>query len=130
VTEQELSDEIRRFIADEIHSVEQLEILLLMSGEPPRAWSVDAVYSVVRSSPESIRSRLEGFADRRIVTRAGEADAVTYRFAPAEASAWAAVSALREAYRLRSVKVIEAIYSRPPSALEEFAKAFTLKRDK
>ena len=42
------------------------------------------------------------------------------RFAPTNDQLWKITSELRDAYKERSVKVVQAIYSKPPDAVQEF----------
>ena len=55
---------------------------------------------------------------------------VHYQFAPVDEGTWKVVAELRDAYKERSVKVVQAIYSKPPDAVQEFAKAFRVRKDK
>jgi hypothetical protein len=128
--ENDFSDELARFIAAEISSVEQLEILLLLSGNPHRWWSPQAVYDVVKSNPASVAERLEEFTSHQIV-KPDEGSSKSYQFSPENQAVWKLVSELREAYKQRPVKVVQAIYSRRTTdPVTEFAKAFQLKKDR
>ena len=129
VSESAFSKELDAFIADEIKSLEQLEILLLLSGNPHKWWSVATVYEVIKSSTASVAARLEELVARGVIR--GEKGAETrYQFSPEDQSLWRIVTELREAYKERPVKVVQAIYSKPPDAVQEFAKAFRLRKDK
>jgi hypothetical protein len=128
VSESGFSAELDRFIAAEIQSLEQLEILLLLSGNPHKWWSAAGVYEVVKSSLGSVENRLKDMAGRKVLATDAEG---RYQFAPAHEDYWKLVSELREAYKERSVKVVQAIYSArsAPDGVQEFARAFRLRRD-
>lgn len=129
VSESGFSAELDRFIAAEIQSLEQLEILLLLSGNPHKWWTSGGVYEVVKSSLPSVEGRLKEMANRKVLITDAEG---RYQFAPAHQDYWKLVSELREAYKERSVKVVQAIYSArstAPDAVQEFARAFRVRKD-
>jgi hypothetical protein len=128
VNESGFSEELQKFIATEITSLEQLEILLLLSGNPHRWWSAQSVYDVVKSSPASVEDRLKTFAERSILNRDPEKED-RYQFSPTEEKLWRIVSELRDAYKERSVKVVQAIYAKPPDPMTEFARAFRIRKE-
>lgn len=130
VNESGFSPELDKFIAAEIQSLEQLEILLLLSGNPHKWWTATGVYEVVKSSLQSVEGRLREMTERGILKKETDSE-VRYQFAPAQENFWKLVSELREAYKERSVKVVQAIYSAKtaPDAVQEFARAFRLRKD-
>jgi hypothetical protein len=129
VSESAFSKELDAFIAEEMKSLEQLEILLLISGNPHKWWSAGTVYEVIKSNPASVAARLDEMAARGVVRKEGGAEA-RYQFSPEDPALWKIVTELREAYKERPVKVVQAIYSKPPDAVQEFAKAFRVRKDK
>jgi hypothetical protein len=128
VNDSGFSSELEKFIAEDIQSLEQVEILLLLSGSPDRWWSGRAVYEVVKSNPGSVDARLEELAERGIVQRQKQVE-TEYRFSPPDEKIWKVVNELRDAYKERPVKVVQAIYSKPPDAVQEFARAFRVRKD-
>lgn len=129
VSEKVFSEELERFIAAEINSLEQLEILLLLSGNPHKWWTATGVYEVIKSSVQSVQDRLNEMTERGIFRKEVENE-VRYQFGPTNDSLWKITSELRDAYKERSVKVVQAIYNKPPDAVQEFARAFRLRKDK
>jgi hypothetical protein len=128
VSERVFSEDLEKFIAAEINSLEQLEILLLLSGNPHKWWTASGVYEVVKSSMQSVQDRLDEMVAREFLRKEIDSE-VRYQFAPTNGDVWRIISELREAYKERSVKVVQAIYSKPPDAVQEFARAFRLRRD-
>lgn len=116
-----LDPEVRRFIEAHVDSIELLEVLLLVRGEPARSWTPDDVATALRTAPASARGRLHDLVSRRIGV---VADASGFRWAPPDASAAALVDRVAAAYRDRRVTVIGLIYARPPDAVRELARAF------
>lgn len=128
MSESGFSDELDKFIAAEINSLEQLEILLLLSGNPHRWWTAQDVYNVIKSSTQSVADRLNQMVERGFL-KAETDDEMRFQFGPADENIWRIISELRNAYKERSVKVVQAIYSKPPDAVQEFARAFRLRKD-
>lgn len=118
---------VQQFVASHIRSLDQLEVLLLVSALPDRQWSVEAVYRIVLSNPALVARRLEGFVQAGFMSRSGEPP--LYRFAPRSDDMAAQISALAAAYQLSRHKVVELIYSRPDDPLVDFSRAFQFKRD-
>jgi hypothetical protein len=128
VSESGFSPELDKFIAAELQSLEQLEILLLLSGNPHRWWTAKSVYEVIKSSISSVQDRLTELVNRSVLKTETDSE-VRYQFSPASDDLWRVVTELREAYKERPVKVVQALYNKPPDAVNEFAKAFKIRRD-
>src|ERR1041384_7529453 len=90
--------EVQQFVRTHIQSLDQLEVLLLVSALPDREWTTDAVYRVVLSTPALVEERLEGFVKTGLLTRSGTPS--SYRYAPATDEMAKQVSALGAAYTL------------------------------
>lgn len=129
MNESGFSEQLERFIAREIGSLEQLEVLLCLAAHPDKWWTVQDVYNVVKSSVPSVGERLSEMVASGFLRREGDAG-VRYQFAPRDENLRALISELGAAYKEKSVKVVQAIYSKPPDAVQEFAKAFRVRKDK
>ena len=128
MSESVFSKELEGFIAAEIQSLEQLEILLLLSGNPHRWWTARSVYEVVKSSTSSVEDRLNELTSRGLLKAEGSPER-SFQFAPNSDHLWTVVSQLRDAYKERPVKVVQAIYSKPRDGVQEFARAFQIRKD-
>lgn len=120
----EFSSEFQTFINKHINSVEQIEVLLILRANPDRVWTVDEISAIMRSSPNSIRSRLEGLAARGLCAAV---EAQGYRYA-ASGRLDAMVEQLAAEYAHRRFSVIELVFSRPDAA-RTFADAFRLREE-
>ena len=116
--------ELEQFIATRIHSVEDVEILTLLSRSPDTFWSADAMGQHLGIKPDVVAARARDLV-RRDLLRSGESGPV-FRFAPANDELKEQVNALVDAYRDRRVTVINAIYSANLTRLRSFADAFKL----
>jgi len=123
-----IPEPVVRLIATHIGTLEQLEILLLLAGRPQQAWSVDAVYKVIRSSRSSVAERLEELRLQGLLAFAEEKK--EFRFQPQSPEIGTAVELLAQSYKERRVKIVEMIYSPPAEPLKGFADAFKFKKDK
>jgi hypothetical protein len=121
-----LPTEVEKFILNYIDSVEQLEILLLLSASLEKSWTVEQLNARIQSSPASVIQRLEGLVSRGLLA-VSTTDPVTYQFRPANPDLVAAVEALATTYKERRLKVLECLFSKPQSSLRIFADSFKLK---
>jgi hypothetical protein len=118
---------VRDFLARHIRSVEELEVLLLVSSDPARWWTPTEVYDSVRSSRQSIGQRLEAFMASGLLTKSGD-DPPTFRYTPEE-KLRRAVDETAAAYRTWRVRVIEAIFASEVDPLKSFADAFKFRKE-
>ncbi|HEX6040651.1 hypothetical protein [Longimicrobium sp.] len=117
---------VRAFIAQNIESAELLETLLLVHSAPQREWTPDDVARSIYTVPASAIRRLEQLVALGLAARgAGEA----YRYAPGTPEQARHVDALAAAYRANRVAVINLVYATPPDPLRSFADAFKLRKD-
>jgi hypothetical protein len=123
----DLPEEVRRLIAENIDSVEQLEILLLLFQHPDRSWNAETVARELRISPISAGERLEDLTYDGFVSRADGSEA-GYRYGPESPELDAAVRGLATAYPTRRVTVINLIFSKPVDKIRTFADAFRLRK--
>jgi len=127
VPNESLSSELRTFIGEYVHSVEQLEILCLFSEGGPKARTLSEVFRVIQSSEQSVARCLDAFCRNQLLVSRNSG---SYEFAPGKTGQGEMVAALTKAYRERRVAVIEAIYQRPGDTIQDFADAFKLRKDK
>lgn len=120
--------EAQRFIADYITSAEQLEVLLLLHGDPGRDFTAAEVSAQVFTVPAAATLRLEELLAMGLLKSDGAADP-RYRYGPDAAGLAARVDALAAAYRRNRVGVIRFIFDKPVDPVRSFANAFRLKGD-
>ncbi len=120
----EFTDGFRTFVNKNITSVEQIEVLLILLANPERAWSVQEISAILRSSANSISSRLQALEKTGLAREhAGQG----FRYA-ASGRSHEMVEMLQEEYGARRFSVIELVFSRPDAA-RSFADAFRFKDD-
>lgn len=100
---------VQRFVADQIPTVERLEILLLLA-QSSRHWTVAEIEQKLRTTTDSIRRNLTALAAEGLVEKPPENPAA-YRYC-ADHDADETVGKLAALYKIRRVTVIEMIYAR------------------
>jgi hypothetical protein len=129
VTNQGLSEDVKKFIADHINSLAQLEMLLLLHSRPEKAWTAQAVSQELRLSPASAAMHLADLERRGLLT-VSEAAEPLYRYWPQRPDFEPTVDRLAKLYPDYRFTVINLIFSKPPDKIKAFADAFKLKEDK
>lgn len=125
----ELPDDIRRFIAANIASVAQLEVLLLLRGEREREWTADEVSRALYAAASGMAEQLNDLEAKGLVlvTQSPEA---RFRYQPRDEELDAVVGRMADLYKERRVAVISLIYSEPVDKARSFAEAFRIRKEK
>lgn len=124
--ENPISSRLRQFIGNHIKSVEQLEILCLLAGEPSRSWSVAETYRNILSTERSVQEGLQHFVAHELFV--GDNNG-SFRFSPKSLDLNTTALDLIKTYRERRVAVIEMIYKKPAESAQQFADAFRLRKE-
>ena len=118
---------VAAFLAEHVDSVVQLEALLLLHGEPDRAWSATEAGKELRVDPAWVSGQMEYLGSRGLVARV-EGPEPRYRFAAQNPDLSRAVADLAKIYSQRRVTVISLIYSRPVDPVRHLADAFRFRK--
>jgi hypothetical protein len=129
VAEDAIRDNVKAFIAAHIHSVVELECLLLLHGQPQREWSAEELGRELRVATEWAQRELLDLSARQLAVAVPGATPARYRYAGA-GETHDTVQRLADAYARRRVTVTELIFSKPatPPPLQSFADAFKLRK--
>jgi hypothetical protein len=111
---------VRDLILRHIDSVQQVEILALLHGHPEKAWTAAELSRTLQIGPASSAEWVERFAAAGLVRPADGG----VRHAGKRA-----VDDLVDLYARRRTSVIEAIYSKPSTAIQSFSDAFRIRRN-
>jgi DNA-binding IclR family transcriptional regulator len=122
-----LPEDVHRFLYQNIESVEQLEVLLLLWRAPERGWTSDEVATAVYSHPSSVIRRLAMLLGNGLLR---EREPGCYQYAPRTAELHDTVPRLDHMYRERRVAVITLIASKPIENVRAFSDAFRIHRKK
>ena len=126
MSQAEIPEPVRAFVAQKIDSAELLETLLLVHSGGEREWRPEEVARTIYTVPAGATRRLEQLAEMGLVSSNGAMNPA-YRFAPSTAALRGQVDELAAAYRANRVGVINLIYNRPPDPLRSFSNAFKLR---
>jgi hypothetical protein len=118
--------DVARFIAAEIDSVGQLEVLLLLRGTPDKQWTAREVARALVSQAVSVAYWLDRMVNSGLLTAVDD----SYRYAPATPEVERTVDALAESFATYRVAVIGLIFSKPSEGVRSFSDAFRLRRPK
>lgn len=126
----EITTDIERFIHDNINSVEQLEILLLLATPPQQEWSALEASKHLYRQVNSVREKLDELRDRGLLSVRQDVPeaALLYSYTP-NGRQDAIVQGLARAYQVRKDAVIRLIFNRPSDNLRAFSDAFRIRKD-
>jgi hypothetical protein len=127
MSDEKLPASVLEFISQHLASVEEVEILRFLATTSTLEWTAHDAYAVVLSTVTSIGRVLEKFAAAGLIERV-RTEPPTYR-SRLSGEMNAVVTDVCKYYRIMPVRVIEAIYKKETSSIEEFAKAFKFKRE-
>jgi hypothetical protein len=116
---------VRTLIRRHVHSVGELELLVMLHAERDRSWNVPDICEALGCPPSWADAQLEAMA------RAGllECTDGKWRFSPATRELEQGTEALQDAYRLQSRDVVRFVFSTPGRDLQEFSDAFRVRRE-
>ncbi|MEX2176696.1 MAG: hypothetical protein WD872_20180 [Pirellulaceae bacterium] len=123
----DLPADLRSFVSEHIHSIAQLELLLLLAGEPAKTVSAEDAARVFYLPPDAARGFFESMRATGLLSLEPDGG---YRFAPRHAEWVPLVNSLAGFYRERRLSITHLIYSGPTDKVQSFADAFRLKKDK
>ena len=122
-----LSESVIKFIWEHIHSVKQLEVLLLLHSSADQEWTAEGVNLLLRSSISSVIERLDDLTSRNLLIMRMDDTQEFYRFSD-DVMLIESVSELKESYKVFTVRMIETIYARPSISLQDFSNSFRIKK--
>lgn len=120
-----LSPLVRTLIRRHVHSVGELELLVMLHAERDRAWRVEEICEALGCPSTWAVAQLEAMARAGLLERTDG----NWRFSPVTAELEQASAALQEAYRLQSRDVVRFVFSTPGRELQEFSDAFRVRRE-
>jgi hypothetical protein len=119
--------EVRAFVAEHVHSITQLELLLQLHCDPARAWTAADASRELRAPERLLGGQLADFYAAGVLA-ADESEVPTYRFDRSGQHA-RAVDELAACVRQRKRAVHDLILRGPSSDVQVFSDAFRLRRD-
>ena len=125
MTDDLISEDVREFILRHIHSIAQLEALLLLRKNAGESWLAETVAQRLYTSEVEASRVLDRLcADRLLSCKDG-----LYRFAGQTAESRQMVDRLMEVYAKNLIPVTNLIHSNP-RRLREFSDAFKIRKER
>jgi hypothetical protein len=124
---EEIPTQLQLFLEERIHSVAQLELLLLLRSNPAKAWTLDEASRALAVPAEMAGSQLGELQVAGLLESMGNPSSLRYR--PQTRELDELVASLAQLYQERRVSVITLIYSKPVDKVRTFADAFRLRKD-
>lgn len=124
----EIPEHVQRLVLEKIHSISELEIVLLLERDGNRAWTAEQVSAELRIDRTWTVGQLSLLRDRGLLA-SPESQPDHFHFRPSSSTIEEAVRTLAACYSDRRVAVISLIYSRPPADVRVLANAFRVRRE-
>jgi hypothetical protein len=116
------------FLLGQIESIPHLEALLLLWRSRPKDWTLEEMSRGLFLTTEATREILSDLVRRTLVTCvSGDGEVCRYEPDPQRDKL---IESVEEAYRTELIRVTRLIHSKPSGAVQAFARAFRLKKDK
>lgn len=122
----EVAADLRTFLSEQIGSILQLELLLLLAADSAKSWNAEQAAKALYVQSDAAYGLLEGMRNRGLLAITPPEEG--YRFAPRIPEWEPLVRRLADLYKERRLTVIDLIYSRPVDKLQSFADAFRFRR--
>jgi hypothetical protein len=120
--------EVQELISDHVTSVEQVTVLGALFADPKREWSIAELARELRSTEPSIQSRIDDLSSAGVLNLPiGQSQGIKYL--PTSAPCDQTIQKLLEVFKTHPNRVIDLIYSKPPSKLKAFSNAFRFRKD-
>jgi hypothetical protein len=125
-----LPDEVRRFIATNIRSVAQLELLLMLRTGPDRWFTAEEISRSLYMAEEPTVVQLSELESGGVIVQDTAGGGRRYHYQPRDVELALLIDQLAELYRNRRLAVTNAIYAGPTERIQIFSDAFRLRKDK
>lgn len=123
-----IPDHIAQFIIEKIHSVAQLEALLLLRSSAQEQWTIQALASRLYISEEQTADVLSYLCAQGFAVPI-ESPLPGYRYQPSSVDLRDMLDRVAEIYSKHLVPVTNLIHSKPKARIQEFADAFKFRKD-
>jgi hypothetical protein len=120
---------VEQFLRANIDSVDQLEILRIVVGDPTRPHDVHALTRTLQIPPADVEQHVKLLGARGLVTLAATGP-LACQHGSQTGELRNQVEALVQLYLQRPVTLIKMVYEKPKDQLKSFVDAFRLKKEK
>ena len=124
-----MPEDLRRFVLTGIPSVPFLEALLLLRGDAGRAWPVEQVAARLYVRERAAHVLLDQLCQAGMAEQRGSATAPAWCYHPATPAMQEQIDRLAELYARQLVQVTTLIHAKLDRKAQQFANAFTWRKD-
>jgi len=127
--EDQLRKHVDEFILGRIRTVPHLEALLLVWNKRPNTWTAEQMSRALYIPAELADSILHDLSAQGLIRESAESPGI-YDYQSSSREQDSLLAAVDTTYRRELIRVTRMIHSKTPSALQEFARAFRITKDK
>ena len=124
-----LPEDVRRFVDEYVESLDQLEILRVLSEDPGREWSAAEVATEIHAEPSAVAASLAALGGRGLLTLSARGVDSVARHGARTPELEDRVSRVLNFYLERPVTMIKYVYARANERLRAFSDAFRLRKE-
>jgi predicted ArsR family transcriptional regulator len=124
-----IPSDVKEFLYANIDSVDQLEILRLVVGEPQKEHSALSLAQELQVPLQTVEQHVTALAGRGLLAITSQ-QPLTCKHGPQSNEFEAGVQDLVKTYLERPVSLIKMVYEKPKEQIKTFADAFRLKKEK
>ena len=126
MVKQQISERVKRFIREQIQTVPELEVLLLLHREQSRPFTLAEVANELGLENDTVREQLTALEAIGLIKTNLEKS--QYRYHPANPTLASIVDRLAVAYPQHRVLILSAILAEKPNKVRRFVEAFNCAR--
>jgi hypothetical protein len=124
-----ISDAAKRFLTDQVGSVERLDLLLVLYRHAARWWGAQALTDEVEMPAGAVQAHLDHLSARNLLD-VRIAESVLYRYHPAREELAQVVEEIARAHFLHRNDIVALLTCRTTDSARLFAEAFQLRKGK
>ena len=128
MAESDLPREVRDLVVRQLHSMEEIDVLLLLAGEAMPLSLAEIRERLRLPASELPMASIARLISARLIACDDKSGVSRYSYVASDPKVRRAVELLRVAYNERPVSLVRLVYNRP-SAAQSFADAFRLQKD-
>jgi hypothetical protein len=120
-------DDVRRFLDENVESIDQLEILRLLWENPDAEWTETSLSGEVQTPPQVVSAHLVALSARGLLHADPRGAGWVCRYGPRDPERDAVLRKAMQLYRERPVSMIKLVAARATDPLRTFADAFRVR---
>jgi hypothetical protein len=124
-----IPQDIVRFMQANIESLEQLELLRVLSEDPSKEWDLASLGQLAQANPQAAAAHLAALSARGLITVIVRGAETWYRHGGGSPAKDKMLSRLLQMYKQRPVSMIRLVYEQATDRLRAFADAFRVRKE-